>query len=171
MKECYFVAASGKSSRSCRIPPANDSPRPPATLASKVVRPVILPPGLARLAMKPEPIGSARLTKTIGIVLVSFCSSAVTVSVGQDYLRLQCDELFRQSLCISRLRGRNDSQCEYCDFPTTYALPGPDGAQSDAPSCSSRPRAGPRARQCGAFNPPVAHAQRVAKQPSPQAVR
>jgi hypothetical protein len=31
--------------------------------------------------MKPEPIGSARLTKTIGIVLVSFCSSAATVTV------------------------------------------------------------------------------------------
>ena len=38
--------------------------------ASKALKPVMLPPGRARLATKPWPIGSATLTNTIGIVRV-----------------------------------------------------------------------------------------------------
>src|ERR1041384_3497308 len=40
-------------------------------LGSKLVRPVIWPPGLARLATKPSPIGSETCAKTIGMDLVA----------------------------------------------------------------------------------------------------
>src|SRR5262249_12077893 len=43
----------------------------PVMLASKSSRPVILPPGRAKLATKPEPTGSVMLANTIGIVTVS----------------------------------------------------------------------------------------------------
>ena len=50
----------------------------PTMLASYISRPVRLPPGRARLAMKPEPIGSETLTNTIGIARLSRCSAAAT---------------------------------------------------------------------------------------------
>jgi hypothetical protein len=40
------------------------------------MKPVILPPGRARLATMPEPTGSTTLTKTIGTVRVACCSAA-----------------------------------------------------------------------------------------------
>jgi hypothetical protein len=45
---------------------------------SKLIKPVILPSGLGRLAIKPLPTGSDTITNTIGIVFVSLWSAAVT---------------------------------------------------------------------------------------------
>jgi hypothetical protein len=48
----------------------------PVTLGSYSITPVILPPGCGRLAMKPEPSGSATAANTMGIALVSRCKAA-----------------------------------------------------------------------------------------------
>src|SRR5262249_38250672 len=53
----------------------------PVTLGSYCITPVMLPPGRDRLAMKPEPTGSARAANTIGISWLSRCSAA-TAGVG-----------------------------------------------------------------------------------------
>ena len=47
-----------------------------------------LPPGRARLAMKPEPTGSETLTNTIGTLRVSRCNVAVTGRVREDHTGL-----------------------------------------------------------------------------------
>jgi hypothetical protein len=47
----------------------------PAMLASYVVRPVKLPPGRAKLAINPKPIGLPTLANTTGIVLVCRCNA------------------------------------------------------------------------------------------------
>ena len=47
---------------------------------SKIVKPVALPPGRARLSTKPAPTGSMTTTNTIGTVRVA-CSSGATVAV------------------------------------------------------------------------------------------
>jgi hypothetical protein len=52
----------------------------PPKVGSLDVNPVIEPPGRAKLATKPLPIGSETFTKTIGIVRVS-SASAVTATV------------------------------------------------------------------------------------------
>ena len=43
----------------------------PATAGSRLLKPVMLPPGFERLVTKPSPIGSETTAKTIGIVRVS----------------------------------------------------------------------------------------------------
>jgi hypothetical protein len=53
----------------------------PVTLGSYCITPVMLPPGRARLATKPEPIGSATAANTIGMSWLSRCSAA-TAGVG-----------------------------------------------------------------------------------------
>lgn len=47
----------------------------PAMTASKLLKPVMLPPGLERFVTRPSPIGSETPTKTMGIVWVA-CFSA-----------------------------------------------------------------------------------------------
>ena len=56
----------------------NNSTHLPAIAGSTALKPVILPPGWARLAPKPAPIGSATVTNTIGIVGVSWARALVT---------------------------------------------------------------------------------------------
>jgi hypothetical protein len=51
-------------------------------LASMFKKPVILPPGRARPATKPEPIGSETPVNTIGTALRSRCSAATAGVVG-----------------------------------------------------------------------------------------
>jgi hypothetical protein len=41
---------------------------------SNTVKPVMLPPGIARLSTKPAPTGSITLPNTIGTVRVTFCN-------------------------------------------------------------------------------------------------
>ncbi len=48
----------------------------PATPYSNKVKPVVLPPGRARLDTKPAPTGSMTITNTIGTVRVARCSAA-----------------------------------------------------------------------------------------------
>ena len=43
---------------------------------SRIRRPVLLPPGRAKLATKPEPTGSVMLANTIGIATVSRYNAA-----------------------------------------------------------------------------------------------
>src|ERR1700730_7926375 len=50
----------------------------PQTAGWLVVKPVMLPPGCAKLALKPLPIGSDTTANTIGIVRVSRVSAPVT---------------------------------------------------------------------------------------------
>jgi hypothetical protein len=47
----------------------------PVMAGSRLAKPVVLPPGLARLATKPLPTGSSTLANTIGIVRVA-CNNA-----------------------------------------------------------------------------------------------
>jgi hypothetical protein len=47
-----------------------------------IVRPVALPPGRARLAAWPLPIGSAWLAKTMGIVEVARLAAPAWIDVG-----------------------------------------------------------------------------------------
>ena len=63
----------------------------PVTLGSYCITPVMLPPGRDKLAMKPEPIGSARAANTIGISWVSRCSAA-TAGVGIAKMTSGCNE-------------------------------------------------------------------------------
>ena len=56
----------------------NSSIHLPPTAGSLVVKPVMLPPGWAKLAAKPLPIGSDTTANTIGIVRVSRASALVT---------------------------------------------------------------------------------------------
>ena len=53
--------------------------------ASSELNPVMFPPGLCRLATKPEPTGSATAANTIGIVSVSRLRAAVT---GVEFARI-----------------------------------------------------------------------------------
>src|SRR5215472_14592680 len=71
----------------------------PAIVGSIRVKPVALPPGRARLPMKPLLTGSATVTKTMGIVWVC-CSIDAVVGVFCVRMRigLQGDEFFRGSL-------------------------------------------------------------------------
>jgi ACR3 family arsenite efflux pump ArsB len=46
-----------------------------------VVTPVMLPPGLARLATNPEPTALLTLVMTIGMVAVARCSARVVVAL------------------------------------------------------------------------------------------
>src|SRR5262249_13234906 len=48
---------------------------------SKTVKPVVLPPGRAKLATKPAPTGSMTPTNTIGTLRVSRCNAATTGEV------------------------------------------------------------------------------------------
>src|SRR5215813_5534421 len=56
----------------------NRSTHLPPCAALSVVKPVILPPGRARLAVKPLAIGSDTCTNTIGIACVSRASAPIT---------------------------------------------------------------------------------------------
>src|SRR5215831_17692572 len=74
----------------------------PVTLGSYCITPVMLPPGRDRLAMKPEPSGSARAANTIGISWLSRCNAA-TAGVGIAKITAGCsaNELFREHLYLS----------------------------------------------------------------------
>jgi penicillin-insensitive murein DD-endopeptidase len=50
----------------------------PPISGSKLLKPVMLPPGRDRLATKPSPTGSATTAKTIGMVAVARLSAAIT---------------------------------------------------------------------------------------------
>jgi hypothetical protein len=58
-------------------------------VGSLKVKPVALPPGRAKLATKPLPIGSATIAKTMGMVRVC-CSSAVVVGVVLERMTSGC---------------------------------------------------------------------------------
>src|SRR5262245_4814119 len=74
----------------------------PVTLGSYCITPVMLPPGRERLAMKPEPTGSARAANTMGISWLSRCSAATAgVVIAKITSGPQCNELFREHLCLS----------------------------------------------------------------------
>ena len=67
-------------------------------LYSKIMKPVALPPGRARLSTKPAPTGSATIGNTIGTVRVA-CSNGATVEspVGQDDVRRERGQFCRVS--------------------------------------------------------------------------
>jgi hypothetical protein len=57
-------------------------------LGSKLVKPVMLPPGCARLATKPAATGSLTSVNTIGMLLVLWRNSRVVGgALGQDHVR------------------------------------------------------------------------------------
>ena len=56
---------------------------------------VMFPPGRGRPVTNPEPTGSETITNTMGMVLVSRCSAAVTgVVAAKDHVGVQFDQLF-----------------------------------------------------------------------------
>ena len=61
----------------------------PTIEASLVMNPVTLPPGRARLAIKPEPTGSTTVAKMMGMVRVS-CRSAAVVGVLDERTSSGC---------------------------------------------------------------------------------
>ena len=58
----------------------------PAVRGSRLVKPVILPPGFAMLLTQPPPIGSTTTAKTMGMVEVA-CARAAVVGVPDDMMR------------------------------------------------------------------------------------
>src|SRR5262245_41790110 len=84
----------------------NSSHLPPID-ASRLTKPVMLPPGRARLATNPLPTGSETTTKTMGRVLASRATAAVTgVACATDQFGSCVDELFRQPLHTVHIGGR-----------------------------------------------------------------
>jgi hypothetical protein len=69
--------------------------------ASKLMKPVMSPPGFAKLATKPLPIGSDA-ANTIGIVLVSACSAAVA---GVVKVKITSGLSWTNSFANSRMRS------------------------------------------------------------------
>ncbi len=79
---------------SCRIPI-----NLPITSSYWSVLPVMLPPGLARLATNPLPTGLPTFAMTMGIVFVARCATRVAVVLaGHDHLDLLLDQFAGQRL-------------------------------------------------------------------------
>src|SRR5262245_16737338 len=74
----------------------------PATLNSKVMKPVALPPGRAKLSTKPAPTGSAATGNTIGTVRVT-CNSGPTVEVPDATMTSGASAT--NSVAIARMRA------------------------------------------------------------------
>jgi hypothetical protein len=70
----------------------------PLNAASRLMKPVILPPGCGKLATNPLPTGSETTTNTIGIVLVSRCSAATTGVVCPTINRVAERQFFCEGL-------------------------------------------------------------------------
>jgi hypothetical protein len=70
----------------------------PLNDASRLMKPVILPPGCGKLATNPLPTGSETTTNTIGIVLVSRCSAATTGVVCPTINRVAERQFFCEGL-------------------------------------------------------------------------
>src|SRR5262249_57408654 len=66
-------------------------------LASYNKKPVILPPGCARLATTPAPVGSDTWTNMIGVVRVSFCNALVA---GVVFAKMKLLRYSRQAIVI-----------------------------------------------------------------------
>ena len=110
MKNCGGAAVAGLNRSATRTVRGaisfNSSIHLPPTAGSLVVKPVMLPPGRARLAAKPLPIGSATTANTIGIVRVSRASAPVTgVVTTEDRVGSQIDQLFCERLDPIRITG------------------------------------------------------------------
>src|SRR6516164_7644966 len=82
MKNWIGTAVAGLNSKATRTVRGaisfNSSTHLPPTAGSLTVKPVMLPPGCARFAAKPLPIGSVTDANTIGIVFVSRARAAIT---------------------------------------------------------------------------------------------
>src|SRR5689334_2111191 len=62
---------------------------------SKLVKPVRLPPGRAKLWTTPAVSGSLTWTNTVGVVRVVFLTAmAMGRRIGQDHVRPQIEQLF-----------------------------------------------------------------------------
>ena len=77
---------------------------------SKLVRPVMLPPGFAKLATKPSPIGSETCTKTIGIEAVS---GRRTAKVGVLVAKRMSGDFPTSSLANARIRSTSPAAQRY----------------------------------------------------------
>src|SRR6266849_3171993 len=69
----------------------------PPIAGSKETKPVILPPGRAMLATKPEPIGLLAFANTIGMVRVACCRAAPRAYLANNDIWFQ----LRQLGCVS----------------------------------------------------------------------
>ena len=123
-----------------------------------------LPPGRARLATKPAPIGSETVTNTIGIVRLSRCNAAVTGGrMCEDHVGLQGDQLLREHLNLIGAAGRK------AIVDADIAALRPSEPFEPLPE-SREPRLrfrivlgeGPSARRCAASARPAARAPRAA---------
>ena len=79
---------------SCRIPISL-----PSTSSCWLVKPVMLPPGLARLATNPLPTAITTLAMTIGIVFVARCAArAASAATNHNHVDFLPDQFARQGV-------------------------------------------------------------------------
>ena len=130
------------------------------------VKPVVLPPGRAKLSTKPAPTGSGMPTNTIGTVRVA-CSSGPTVALpvvtmtsganatnSATNLRMRSASPAAQRVSIRTLLPSVQPNC---------AVPG--GTPRCGPDLPDRPRPGCAARRPAASARAAARAPRVAMPP------
>ena len=125
------------------------------------MKPVVLPPGRARLSTKPPPTGSA-ITNTIGTVRVACCSAAYeSATGGQDdvrrerdqfggvFLRMRSASPAAQRVSIRTLRPRSSPALQPCRMrdsgPALLDCPRLGHKHADAPhalGCCARAASG-----------------------------
>src|SRR5262249_26972400 len=117
----------------------SNSSRLPANTAEILVTPVMFPPGRARLSTSPAAMGSAEITKTIGIVLVAFLAARAPDNVPVRIMSTsrRTSSSARVGSSSSLLSAYRDSKAMF--LPSTYP-----SARSSTRNCSS-PVADPEA--------------------------
>ncbi len=93
--------------------------RLPAISGDWSERPVMLPPGLARLATRPLPTGSAAVAKTIGMTAVA-CLSAMTTEVPDVTMISTLSPM--NSVAISLLRSLRPSAQRYSMATVRFSI-------------------------------------------------
>src|SRR6516165_11624223 len=88
----------------------------PLIEASRLTKPVTLPPGLARLVTKPEPTGSTRLAKMIGTLRVC-CMSNLVVGVPDDKMTSGRSSTSSFVNCCIRSTGRRPAEFDLDVLP------------------------------------------------------
>lgn len=106
----------------------------PLILYSKFIKPVVLPPGRARLSTKPAPTGSETRMNTIGTVRVAFCNastpnvpaanrtSGASATSSAAYLRSRSGSFSPQRTSIRTLRPSLQPSCRRPSCKATRPL-------------------------------------------------
>ncbi len=109
------------------------------------VNPVMLPPGCDWPAMKPE--GSLTIANTIGMVLVSRCSTAVTAVVEQK-ITSGCDPISSVAKALARLASPFVHRCSNRMLRPSVQ-PNRASSSTKAAKKENRSRTTPSVHRCG----------------------